>query len=218
MYRNCQKCSGLMYGPNYPAWQNNCNRCEMETVKDNAHAEEMAKAKSQPVSSGPIVDSQSVAEIENEEIRAELAELRAKLAAAEEEKSSLRANVICAMNDIQHGLPATGHAKLTLLLDGIMRSPGNLAERLQAQLAAATEREWREALDKANTDRDVLASQNAELRAALREAADVIEAKASGEQMTGAFAAKYLRDRADAIAAERDHIADAGKKVEGGAA
>lgn len=92
MYRNCQKCSGLMYGPNYPAWQNNCNRCEMETVKDNAHAEELAKAKSQPVSSGPIVDSQSVAEIENEEIRAELAELRAKLAEAEAHGEQYRKN------------------------------------------------------------------------------------------------------------------------------
>jgi hypothetical protein len=42
-----------------------------------------------------------------------------------------------------------------------------------------------------------------EREAALREAADVIESNAGNEQMTGAFAAKYLRDRADAIAAER---------------
>jgi hypothetical protein len=72
-----------MYGPNYPAWQNNCNRCEAYRIKEIQHADELAKAKSQLVYSGPIVDSQSVAEIENEEIRAELAELRAKLAAAE---------------------------------------------------------------------------------------------------------------------------------------
>jgi len=99
----------------------------------------------------------------------ELAELRAKLAAAEEEKSSLRASVICAMNDIQHGLPATGHAKLTLLLDGIMRSPGNLAERLQAQLSAATERADRlkARAERAEHISDECANQNAALRAAL---------------------------------------------------
>ncbi|MEN6536373.1 MAG: hypothetical protein ABFD89_22140 [Bryobacteraceae bacterium] len=100
MYRNCQKCGALMHGPSYPAWQNNCIRCEQDRIKDVQHAEELAKAKSQLVSSGPIVDSQSVAEIENEEIRAELAELRAKLAAATEraEKESREAGRLRDLN------------------------------------------------------------------------------------------------------------------------
>jgi hypothetical protein len=76
MYRNCQKCGALMHGPSYPAWQNNCVRCEEDRIKDAQHAEGLAKAKKQPVNSGPIVDGNSVAEIENEELRAEISDLR----------------------------------------------------------------------------------------------------------------------------------------------
>lgn len=63
----------------------------------------------------------------------------AELAAAKEENATMRATIISAMVDVQHGLPGNGHAKLSLLLDGIGKAPRNNEERLLAELAEVRE-------------------------------------------------------------------------------
>jgi hypothetical protein len=76
-----------MYSPDYPSYQNDCKRCVRESEKEIEHAEELAKAKkqSEPEYFHPIVDGKYVAEIEVEELRGELADLRATISAATEE-------------------------------------------------------------------------------------------------------------------------------------
>lgn len=98
-----------------------------------------------------LSDSAEVRELEQyqDKLTAERDALRAELAAAKEEASRLRGGVISAMVDFQHGLPGNATAKLTLLLDGILKDPKNNYEALAAKLAAAVER-----AEKAEADRN----------------------------------------------------------------
>lgn len=139
MYRNCRLCNGLMYGPDYEAWQNNCSRCQRELANDSQHASELAQARKQTSSGGPIIDSKSVAEIENEELREELTTLRGELVAAKEraDRAESIANARVKQNEAQIRIHFDNTREWKDALETAERERDELLEGIESANSAA---------------------------------------------------------------------------------
>jgi len=79
---------------------------------------------------GEGIDAAGELGITRANFREWLRERDKELQAARQESATMRATIISAMVDVQHNLPGNGHAKLSLLLDGVMKTPRNNEERL----------------------------------------------------------------------------------------